>query len=98
MMIGLGDVILDGTGLLTKSQPVTTRRAFTSIVFLHKDAITEVILVYDFNAREFLHEDAKFSREFSMGMPNSLFGGGYQNTEGGPKSLGDLTRGVPDPL
>ena len=37
--------------------------------------VTEVI---DLNAREFLHGDAKFSREFSMGMPNSLFGGGYQ--------------------
>ena len=72
------------------------------IVFLHKGAITEVILVHDLNAREFLHGDAKFSRGFVwgcqtlqgiwhgdakinslrefciMGMPTSLFGGGYQ--------------------
>ena len=31
MMIGLGAVILDVTGLLTKSQPVSTGRAFTKI-------------------------------------------------------------------
>ena len=44
-----------------------------------KGAITEVILVFDLSAGEFLHGDAKFSREFCMGMPNSLFGGRYQN-------------------
>ena len=54
-----------------------------------KGAITEVILIYDLNAIKYLHGDAKFSRgilhgdsefsrEFCMGMPNSLFGGGYQ--------------------
>ena len=32
------------------------------IVFLHKGATTEVILVY---ARENLHGDAKFSREYT---------------------------------
>ena len=37
------------------------------VVFLPKGAITEVILVY-----EYLHGDAKFSRELCMGMPNSL--------------------------
>ena len=36
------------------------------VVFLPKGAITEVILVY-----EYLHGDAKFSREFCMGIPNS---------------------------
>ena len=44
-----------------------------------KGAITEVILVFDLGAGEFLHGDAKFSREFCMVMPNSLFGEGYQN-------------------
>ena len=39
------------------------------IVLLHKGVITEVI---DLNAREILHGDAKFSREFYMGVPNSL--------------------------
>ena len=95
------------------------------IVFLAtcKGAITEVILVYDLNAIKYLHGDAKFSRgilhrgfefsrEFCMGIPNSLgnFAWGCQipclvgdtkNTEVVPKSLGDLTRGgggVPDPL
>ena len=74
------------------------------IVILHKGAIIEVILVYELNAREFFHGDAKFSREFGMGMPNSLgdfaWGcrilcsvGDTKNTEGVPKSLGDLTRG-----
>ena len=43
------------------------------VVFLPKGAITEVILVY-----EYLHGDAKFSWEFCMGMPDSLFDGGYQ--------------------
>ena len=71
----------------------------------------------DLNAREFLHGDAKFPREFSMEMPgNFAWGcqitcsvGDTKNTEGVPKSLGDLTRGcqilggakfsgVPDPL
>ena len=42
------------------------------------------------------HGDSKFSREFYMGMSNFLFGGGYQNTEGVPKFLGDLTWGVPN--
>ena len=37
------------------------------VVFLPKGTITEVILVY-----EYLHGDAKFSREFCTGMPNSL--------------------------
>ena len=46
-------------------------------VLLHKGAITEVI---DLNAKEFLHGDAKFSRKFCMGMPNSLFGGGIPKT------------------
>ena len=41
------------------------------IVILHKGAITEVILVYDLNARDFFHGDAKFSRECCMGVPNS---------------------------
>ena len=31
-----------------------------------------MILEYDLNAMEYLHEDAKFSREFCMGIPNSL--------------------------
>ena len=59
------------------------------IVVLHKGAITEVILVYDLNAMEYLRRNAKFSREFCMGIPNfsrefcmrkpnSLFDGGYQ--------------------
>ena len=50
------------------------------------------------------HGDAKFSREFCMGIPNSLeeFAWGCQilclvgdtkNTEGVPKSLGDFSRG-----
>ena len=63
---------------------------------------------------KFLHGDAKFSREFRIGMPSFLgnFAWGCQiprlvedtkNTEGVPKSLGDLTRGakfsgVPEPL
>lgn len=38
------------------------------IVFLRKGAITEVILVYHFNAREFLHENAMFSREFCISL------------------------------
>ena len=44
------------------------------IVFLPtcKGAITEVILVYDLNAIKYLHGDAKFSREFCIGVPNSL--------------------------
>ena len=42
------------------------------VVFLHKGAITEVILVYDLNAMKYLHGDAKFSRELCMGIPNSL--------------------------
>ena len=46
------------------------------VVIVHKGAITEVILVYDLNAKCFGY--AKFTREFCMGMPNSLFGGGYQ--------------------
>ena len=37
-----------------------------------KGAITEVILVYDLNAIKYLHGDAKFSREFCIGVPNSL--------------------------
>ena len=41
------------------------------IVFLHKGATTEVVLVYHLNARKFLHENAKFTREFCIGMPNS---------------------------
>ena len=39
------------------------------VVFLPMGAITEVILVY-----EYLHGDAKFSREFCTGIPNSLQG------------------------
>ena len=52
------------------------------IVISHKGAITEVILIYDLNARDFsmempnslgiLHTDANFSREFCMEMPTSL--------------------------
>ena len=62
-----------------------------------------MILEYDLNTMEYLRRDAKFSREFCMGMPNSLLGGDTKNTEGVPKSRGDLTRGskfsgVPDPL
>ena len=47
------------------------------VVVLPKGAITEVILEYDLNAIKYLHGNAKFSREFCMGMPNSLFDGGY---------------------
>ena len=39
------------------------------IVILHKGAITEMILIYDLNARDFLHGDAKSSRNFAS---NSL--------------------------
>ena len=54
------------------------------VVFLPKGAITEVILVYYLNAIKYLHGDAKssfsrilrgdakLSREFCMGIPNSL--------------------------
>ena len=71
-----------------------------------------MILVYDLKIFAWrcqillgiLHGDAKFSREFYMGIPNSLgnFAWGCQipcsmgatkNTEGVPKPLGDLTRG-----
>ena len=41
------------------------------IVFLRKGATTEVILICDLNAREFLHGDAKILQGL-MGMPNSL--------------------------
>ena len=44
------------------------------VVFLPKGAITEVILVYDLNAIKYLHGDAKFSREFCMGISNSCMG------------------------
>ena len=37
------------------------------IVILHKDVITEVIVVYDLNARNFFRGDAKFSRNFAGG-------------------------------
>ena len=95
MMIRLEDVILDGTGLLTKSQPVTTGMDFQycCIVCLHKGVITEVILLYDLNARDFLHGDAKFSREFCMGWQIPCSVGDTKNTERVPKSLGNLTRG-----
>ena len=37
------------------------------IVILQKGAITEVILTYDLNARDFFHGDTKFSRNFARG-------------------------------
>ena len=68
------------------------------IVILHKGAITEVIIVYDLNAREFFHGDAKFSREFCMGMPNSV--GNFEWGRQFPSSVGDIknNEGVPNSL
>ena len=40
---------------------------FQVFVVLHKGAITEVILIYDLNARDFFYGDAKFSRNFAWG-------------------------------
>ena len=47
----------------------------------------------DLNTTEFLHADTKFSREFCMGSQIPCSVGDAKNTEGVPKSLGDLTWG-----
>ena len=44
-----------------------------------------------------LHGDAKFSREFRMGCRIPCSVGDTKNTDGVPKSLGDLTRGCQIP-
>ena len=41
-----------------KNETVMNSSSDCCIVFLHKGVITEVILVYHFNVREFLHENA----------------------------------------
>ena len=56
------------------------------IVILHKGAITVVILIYDLNARDSFHGDAKFSTNFAWdaefpvqwGIPKALRG--FQNS------------------
>ena len=40
-----------------------------------------------------MHGDSKFSREFCMGFQIPCLLGDTKNTEGVPKSLGDLTQG-----
>ena len=62
-------------------------------MILHKGAITEVILIYDLNARDVFHGDAKFSREFCMRCQIPCAVGDTKNTEGVPKFLGYLTQG-----
>ena len=66
------------------------------VVLLPKGAITEVILVYDLNAIKYLHGDAKFSPDFAWGCQILCLVGDTKNTEGVPKFLGDLTRGMPN--
>ena len=70
---------------------------FQVIVFLHKGAKTEVILVYDFN-REYLHGDAKCLGNFAWGFQIPCSVGDTINTERVPKSLGGLSWGARFPM
>ena len=62
-------------------------------ILIHKGAITEVILVYDLNAREFSIEMPNSLGNFAWGCQIPCSVGDTKSTEGVLKSLGDLTRG-----